>query len=248
MATETESGRELRRRMSETLVPGAWAEASGRWCQNSVLRGCGQTKIKGAGAPEWHHTHMHAYTRLNGLSQIGFIMSQPLGLSNTPPPVHNAVWLNKQHTPAVQRQGERKRKRRESREVKKALATPLCSFHWCQRQIGEFPSRSHPFFLEPLHRSFCAYPYKYASKSTVRRKSAKKATKLDYSLIFPAQKCVRVKSVTVFSARLCRLSDRRSKLKHFWVRSVDAYQPLQRLSCWLYRSQHGAQQCCHGNG
>lgn len=48
MATETESGRELRRRMSETLVPGAWAEASGRWCQNSVLRGCGQTKIKGA--------------------------------------------------------------------------------------------------------------------------------------------------------------------------------------------------------
>lgn len=165
-----------------------------------------------------------------------------------PPPVHNAVWLNKQHTPAVQRQGERKRKRRESREVKKALATPLCSFHWCQRQIGEFPSRSHPFFLEPLHRSFCAYPYKYASKSTVRRKSAKKATKLDYSLIFPAQKCVRVKSVTVFSARLCRLSDRRSKLKHFWVRSVDAYQPLQRLSCWLYRSQHGAQQCCHGNG
>lgn len=85
MATETESGSELRRRMSETLVPGAWAEASGCWCQNSVLRGCGQTKIKGAGATEWHHTHMHAYTRLNGLSQIGFIMSQPLGLSNPPP-------------------------------------------------------------------------------------------------------------------------------------------------------------------
>lgn len=41
----TEGGRK-----SETLVPGAWAEACGRWCQNSALRACGQTKIKGAGA------------------------------------------------------------------------------------------------------------------------------------------------------------------------------------------------------
>lgn len=101
-------GGELRRRMSETLVPGAWAEASGRWCQNSVLRGCGQTKIKGAGATEWHHTHMHAYTRLNGLSQIGFIMSQPLVLSNHPPHIMQCDWTSSTHTRSSEAGSEEK--------------------------------------------------------------------------------------------------------------------------------------------
>lgn len=63
---------ELRGRMSEILVPEVWADALSRWCQNVFLRACGQTKIKGNPAAEWHHTHMHAYTRLNGLSQFGF--------------------------------------------------------------------------------------------------------------------------------------------------------------------------------
>lgn len=91
-----------RGRMSETLVPAAWAEACGRWCQNSVLRACGQTKIKGAGATEWHHTHMHAYARLNGLSQIGFIMSQPLGLSKPPIMQCDRTRSTHTHTPSLE--------------------------------------------------------------------------------------------------------------------------------------------------
>lgn len=129
--------------MSETLVPEAWAEAFSCWCQNVFLRACGQTKIKGNRAAEWHHTHMHAYTRLNGLSQFGFIMSQLFNVSNP----HNAVWLNKQHTlPSSSEVGSEWRKRGEVREVKKALATPLHSFYWCQGHRRGFPSRSHLFF------------------------------------------------------------------------------------------------------
>lgn len=37
----TEKGRDLRERMSETLVPEAWAEAFSCWCQNVFLRACG---------------------------------------------------------------------------------------------------------------------------------------------------------------------------------------------------------------
>lgn len=74
-------------RMSETLVPEAWAEDFSCWCQNVFLRVCGQAKIKGNRAAEWHHAHMHAYTRLNGLSQLGFIMSQLFNVSNP----YNAV-------------------------------------------------------------------------------------------------------------------------------------------------------------
>lgn len=90
METEAESkGRELTGRMSETLVPEAWAGAFSCWCQNVFLRACGQTKIKGNQAAEWHHTHTHvsARTRVSGLSQFGFIMSQLFNVSNP----HNAV-------------------------------------------------------------------------------------------------------------------------------------------------------------
>lgn len=45
--TGIEKGRDLRERMSETLVPEAWAEAFSCWCQNVFLRACGQTEIKG---------------------------------------------------------------------------------------------------------------------------------------------------------------------------------------------------------
>lgn len=114
-----------------------------RWCQNSVLRACGQTKIKGAGATEWHSTHMHAYTRLNGLSQIGFIMSQPLGLSK--PPIMQCDWTSSTHSSSSE-EGSEKKKRGEFREVKKASGTLLCSFHCCQRHIQELPSSSHSFF------------------------------------------------------------------------------------------------------
>ena len=57
-----EKGRDLRERMSETLVPEAWAEAFSCWCQNVFLRACGQTEIKGGRAAEWHHTHTLACT------------------------------------------------------------------------------------------------------------------------------------------------------------------------------------------
>jgi len=80
--------RDLRGRMSETLVPEAWAEAISCWCQNVFLRACGQTEIKGRMA-----SHIRKHTRVNGLSQFGFIMSQ---LSNVSSP-HNAVRLDEQH-------------------------------------------------------------------------------------------------------------------------------------------------------
>lgn len=117
------------KRMSETLVPETWAEAFSCWCQNVFLRACGQTEIKGNRAAEWHHAHTHAYTRFNGLSQFGFIMSQLFNVSNC----HNTVWLNKQHTlPIGSEVGNERGKRGEVREVKKALATPLYSFLRCQ--------------------------------------------------------------------------------------------------------------------
>lgn len=135
-----EKGREQRGRMSETLVPEAWAEAFSCWCQNVFLRACGQTEIKGNRAAEWHHTHTHththAHTQFNGLSQFGFIMSQLFNVSNP----HNAVWLNKQHTlPSGMEVKSERKKRGEEREVKKALATPLCPFQRCQGCRKRFP-------------------------------------------------------------------------------------------------------------
>ena len=59
---ERKKGRDLRERMSETLVPEAWAEAFSCWCQNVFLRACGQTEIKGNRVAEWHHTHTHTHT------------------------------------------------------------------------------------------------------------------------------------------------------------------------------------------
>lgn len=84
-AERERKGRDLRGRMSETLVPEAWAEAFSCWCQNVLLRACGQTEIKGNRAAEWHHTHTD--TPFSGLSQFGFIMSQLFNVSSP----HNAV-------------------------------------------------------------------------------------------------------------------------------------------------------------
>lgn len=57
-------------RMSETLVPEAWAQAFSCWCQNVFLRACGQTEIKGSRAAERHPTS--TYTRVHARHSMAF--------------------------------------------------------------------------------------------------------------------------------------------------------------------------------